>query len=353
MSHAVQMSRDTTSAFAGIMLHDGTNDTHLDVFGGANWDNTVWVMTTPPRQRPLATNGEVIVNVRKFVHRFAPHGEAAGGDLAQPWLKPHVEAPGLNPGQVPLFSGAARSRAHGHHRDDVAAMIFAIADGDKIEKSAVLVVAAHHGEAERHFLLVSAPEAARDADAPGGVAALAHDAEAGNVEGVLALLGDEVGAVKEVTLDGAPVPVETRHVEGVGIAASFSAPMAGLQAISELTVVHDAGSWTSALVPAAEAMPVNAAQAAPAPKCRPASAKATKWGAWSQSPEAGETAAFTAARAAAGRACHKVGDGGCGANQNCTYTETSAELLESEERQNNSQTEYRSKVKSEGRCECQ
>ncbi len=86
-------------------------------------------------------------------------------------------------------------------------------------------------------------------------------------------------------------------------------------------------------------------------ECRPGSAKATKWGAWSATEAAADKAAFVAARSAAGQACH--GDG-CGTGKTCSYTETTAELLESEDRTNDTgQTSYRSKVKSEGKCECQ
>ncbi|WP_163386945.1 hypothetical protein [Cyclobacterium jeungdonense] len=82
--------------------------------------------------------------------------------------------------------------------------------------------------------------------------------------------------------------------------------------------------------------------------CEPKDVSALKWGPWKALESEADKAAQIKARESAAGACH----GKC-KDTSCIYIEISSELLDTEERDNDSnQKEFRSKVISKGTCEC-
>lgn len=357
MAHAIQQSSDTADQFAGVMIHDATMDIHRDVFGGANWDNDVWVGVVGANPGPPRLPAGAALNIKHFIHTVAPHGEARGPDLGPKNVS--VLAPPAALGPAALIGGLFAAKDHGDHEDALLGLIVAIANGGLIRASGLIVLAVHHVPG-RQFLYVT--DVAGDAETVTGAAAILLDLETGAGSAALCLFGPRRSDLKAVALHAGgqsidlPDPQQKMdEVKGIG--------MAGLHDFQFDPGAMDTGGggigtglgitaqfkkdlrWEAGLVPA-ETFAVSDDLAG---GCRPASAKATKWGPWNGVESEADKAAFEAAREAAGKACH----GTCGDSKNCKYTEQSAELLETETRGEEGRLQYRSKVRSEGKCECQ
>jgi len=355
MAHSIQQSTDSPEAFAGVMVHDGTTDGHGDVFGGANWSSDVRLGVRAPRPGPPVVTAAAALNVVHLIHSFPPHaGEAPGPNLG--FLGAVVQVPPGMAGPLPLVDAAFASKPHGAHRDDLAGIILAQADNGRITGCAIIVLAVHVTP-ERHFILVS--DGAGSGSEMAGSAAVALDMEAGTGCIALGVLGAKAGKLKALHLVSGAQAVEIADagkvmddLDGVGTGGvvEFTFDAGAIAPGAALSVMADFGRkavWRADLVPGESFAGEEVAAKA---GCRPGAAKATKWGPWKSLETEADKAAFEAARAAAGKACH----GGCGGGQNCKYTETSAELLETETKRDPSdQPIYRSKVTSQGKCECQ
>lgn len=352
MVHAVQQSLDNTHMFAGVIVHDGTTDQHGHIFGGVNWANNTRFGVWPPRGGPRPAPGYAALGAIMMVHVLPPHaGERPGGNLGI--MNVVARAPLVGAGNRNVFGLAARQRPHATHKDYLLGLVFGVANGGRIRQSGGILLAAHEVP-ERQFLLVSDGVAQEGAKAGG--AAVALDMEAGI--GCLALGLLETGAAAkrsvtigsgahsiEVTLDKDDIDV----LEDVGFAAlvEFEFDPGAVDPEAEHGITVDLGrkqSWSAVMIPADAVEGASAVKA----ECRPGSVKATKWGAWKATEREAAKSAFKTARKTADEACHGSCQDGA-----CKYTEAATELLETEDRMHNGQKQYRSKVKTEGKCECQ
>ena len=201
---ARQWSRDTTAAALGVIIHGprvGRVDSHVDVFGGANWPNDTDLLLTemvfiqfagPPRgDRARFDN-------RKMHHTVAPHGEAPiPNAIFGIWVD------GAQGGNQNVRSSSRQRFVHRNHFDDVRQAAVGASNNFRFSSVAGVLIAVHRIPEEFAFIEYGhlRPESrAKGKPEAAGLVALVVDGESKTVLFGVGIPGTELGALKEVTV---------------------------------------------------------------------------------------------------------------------------------------------------------
>lgn len=194
-----QMSQDTPAAFAAVFLHGplvGPLDAHIDVFGGANWSNDVAFAGDPFAPPPgLGIPDTVSLNLQRFVHSFAPHGEAPGPDFG-PQLASISAAPA--PVNLPAFWLTVQQLDHQNHKDDLGYGLLGVGNNSRLGWFLGIVSARHIAPGQWfvcHDLDRLEPASgSRTTGDAAGLAALQIDGEHGTAVLALGVAGTDIEA---------------------------------------------------------------------------------------------------------------------------------------------------------------
>lgn len=198
-----QQSSDTPGSFAGVFLHGpliGPIDIHLDVFGGANWSNDATFAGDPFVPPPgLGVPDTVALNLRQFLHSFAPHGEAPGPDFG---LRLASISAAPQPVNLPTMWLTMVSAGHGNHTDDLGYGLIGLSNNSRLGWYLGIVSALHVAPGEWFVCSdmgrLEASGSPRNGDST-GLAALQVQGERGTVLLALGIAGSG-GKAREVTV---------------------------------------------------------------------------------------------------------------------------------------------------------